>query len=462
MTILATTTLDGVRLVNAVKNRDQATVKTLLKQRVDPNAPDVDGTTPLIWAAHNGDSDTGKLLIAAGANVKATNRYGVSALIEAATLGDVAMMEALLKGGADPNSTYGAGETPLMLSARTGNLNAVKLLLDRGANVNGADEFKGYTPLMFAATENQPEVAKLLIEKGADVNAHSRHFEFGELKSASGGALMERAEGGMTPLQYAAREGNIETAKVLIDAGADVNAPEPQHDFTPMLIAIYNGKYDFASLLMERGAKVDDGSLYMAIELRNMDTYSNRPNPAETDRTLTATDVIKMLLARGADPNQVFDKKPPQIQTQGTVTVPPGATPFYRAVKAADVSVMRMLMEKGANVNIAIKTGGTPLMLAAGGGPARPQEDEVVDKAGGADPVEVIKMILDAGADINAANDQESTALHLAAQKGSDKVVQYLISRGAKTDLKNKQAKTAAEIAPKRTADLIAKLSNNQ
>src|SRR6266850_3298856 len=235
VTVLAAATLDNVRLINAVKSRDTAAVRTLLKQHADPNTPDVDGTTPLIWAAHNGDSETGKLLIAAGANVKATNRYGVNALHEAATIGDVAMIEALLKAGADPNATYGAGETPLMLVARTGNLNAVKLLIDRGANINGADEFKGYTPLMFAATENQPAVAKLLIEHGADVNARSRRYEFGALKEANGGALMERAEGGMTPLQYAAREGNVETGQVLIAAGGDMNAPEPQHDFTPML-----------------------------------------------------------------------------------------------------------------------------------------------------------------------------------------------------------------------------------
>jgi len=227
-----------------------------------------------------------------------------------------------------------------------------------------------------------------------------------------------------------------------------------------MLIAIYNGKYDFASLLLDHGAKVNDGSLYLAIELRNMDTYTNHPNPPETDRTLTATDIIKTLLARGADPNQVFDKKPPQIQTQGTVVVPPGATPFYRAVKAADLTVMRMLLDKGAKAGVAIKDGGTPLMLAAGGGPPRAQEDEVVDKAGRADPVEVVKTILDAGADINAVNvNQENTALHLAALKGNDKVVQYLISRGARVDIKNKLGKTAGEVGPKHTTDLIAKLT---
>ena len=119
-----------------------------------------------------------------------------------------------------------------------------------------------------------------------------------------------------------------------------------------------------------------------------------------------------------------------------------------------------MLLDKGANPSLAIKNGGTPLMLAAGGGPARAQEEEVVDKAGRADPIEVMKMIADAGADINAANEQQNTALHLAAQRGSDKIVQYLINRGAKLDLKNKQGKTPAEVAPKRTAELIAKLTN--
>ena len=198
----------------------------------------------------------------------------------------------------------------------------------------------------------------------------------------------------------------------------------------------------------------------MAIELRNMDTYSNRPDRLETDRKLTATDIVKMLVARGADPNQVFDKNPPQIQTQGTVTVPEGATPFYRAVKASDLAVMRMLLDKGAKPGLAIKNGGTPLMLAAGGGPARAQEEEVVDKAGRADPVEVITMILDAGADVNAVNEQQTTAVHLAASRGNDKVVQYLVSRGARLDIKNRQGKTPAEIAPKRTADLIAKLTN--
>jgi len=454
-----------VRLVQAVKNHDTATTKALLKQRIDVNAPDVDGTTALHYAAHFGDLETVKLLLAAGANAKITNRYGVTPLHEASTIANVEIIEALLKAGASPNASYGAGETPLMMAARTGNVEAVKALLAHSADVNAAEESRGYTPLMMAAVENHQEVAKLLIDRGANVNQASVRYNFTDGKAAAGGALSARAEGGLTPLLFAARQGAIETGLVLIAAGADVNMPEPAFTFTPMNTAVYNGHYDFAAMLLENGANVNDGSLYLAIELRNMDTYSNRPNPPETDRTLTATDVIKLLLDKGADPNIPFTKKAPQIQTQGTVTVPALATPLYRAVKAADLLTIRLLLEKGAKATTAIKDGSTALMLAAGGGPARGDEEEVVDRGGRADPIEVIKTLIDAGADVNQANEQQMTAIHLAAQKQADKIVEYLASRGAKLDVKNKAGKTPLDLAGKpdgKTAMLIKKLMSDK
>lgn len=450
-----------VRLVQAVKNHDTATAKALLKQRIDVNSPDVDGTTALHWAAHNDDLETVKLLIAAGANVRVTNRYGVTPLHEASTVANVAMIDALLKAGASPNAAYGAGETPLMMAARTGNAEAVKVLLAHSADFNATEESRGFTPLMLAAVENHPEVAKLLIDRGASVNIASVRYSFQEGKASAGGALSRRAEGGMTPLLFAARQGSIEAAQVLIAAGADVNMPEPAFSFTPMNTAVYNGHYDFAAMLIEKGANVNDGSLYLAVELRNMDTYSNRPNPPEVDRTLSAGDVIKLLLNKGADPNIPFTKSVPAIQTQGTVTVPALATPLYRAVKAADVVTMRLLLEKGAKPTTAIKDGSTALMLAAGGGPARGDEEEVVDLGGRADPLDVMKTLIDAGADVNAANEQQMTAIHLAAQKQADRIIEYLVSRGAKLDAKNKAGKTPLDLAGKpdgKTAMLIKKL----
>src|SRR5262245_32368718 len=203
-----------LRLVSAGKQRDIAAMRSLSKQRSAVNTPDVDGMTPLDWAAHWDELAIVKLLLAAGANAKAANRYGVTPLHEASLVANVPMMEALLKAGANPNAAYGSGETPLMTAARTGYLDAVKLLIDRGANVDAAEEFRGQTPLMFAAAENHAEVVKLLIDRGAQVNARSRKYTFEKVSMANGGAFMDRPEGGLTPLIFAAREGAMETAEV--------------------------------------------------------------------------------------------------------------------------------------------------------------------------------------------------------------------------------------------------------
>jgi len=261
-----------VRLVGAVKDRDLAATRSLLRQHVDVNASDAEGMTAIHWAAHWGDLETVKLLIAAGANAKVANRYGVTPLHEAGTIGNVGIIEALLKAGANPNAAYGSGETPVMTAARTGNVDIVKMLLDHGADVNAAEEWRGQTALMFAAGENHAALAQLLIGRGANVNARSVVYDFGSLKGTNGGIIHDRAMGGLTALFFAARQGAIETARVLIAAGADMNATEPQYGFTPMQTATFNGHYDFAAFLIEKGAGVSDGSLYIATEMRNLAT----------------------------------------------------------------------------------------------------------------------------------------------------------------------------------------------
>jgi ankyrin repeat protein len=180
------------------------------------------------------------------------------------------MIEALLKSGADPNAPYGDGETPLMTAARTGSVDAVKMLLTFGASVAAREAWRGETALMWAAAENHAAVVKLLVELKADVNARSVHYEFSKLTGGNGGIIHDRSEGGLTPLFFAARQGATEAAVVLIEAGAEMHALEPQYGFTPMQTAIFNGHYDFAALLVEKGADVNDGSLYTAIEMRNL------------------------------------------------------------------------------------------------------------------------------------------------------------------------------------------------
>jgi len=435
------------RLAGAMKNRDAATVRALLKQRADVNGPDVEGMTALHWAAHWDDLATARLLLRAGANAKAANRYGVTPLHEASTLGSVAMIEALLKAGADPNAAFGEGETPLMTAARTGNVDAVKMLLTFGANVNAREAWRGQTALMWAASENHAAVVKLLIELRADVNARSVHYEFAKLTGGSGGIIHDRPEGGLTPIFFAARQGAIESAELLIEAGADLNVTEPQYGFTPLQTAIFNGHYDLAARLVEKGADVNDGSLYTSVEMRNLATYSNRPNPPETDRQLSSLDVITRLLARGADPNRPYTKKIPPRQAQGDITVTPGATPLHRAMKASDLTVVRLLLDKGANPSAALKDGSTPLMMACGMGARRVVSDEdVIEKAGTADPLDAVKMFVQAGADVNVQNDLGNTALHYAAQTGANRIVEFLVSKGAQVDIYNYTGQTPVDM----------------
>jgi len=375
------------------------------------------------------------------------------------------MIEALLDAGADPNAVLGEGETPLMTAARSGSAPAVRLLALRGANVNAVEGFRGQTALMWAAAENHEAVARLLIELGADVNVRSMRYEFPQLVGGNGGIIHDRPEGGLTALMFAARQGSLTTADRLLDAGADVNAAEAQYGFTSLQTAIFNGHYALAGRLVERGANVNDGSLYTAIETRNLATYSNRPNPPDDDNGVTSLDVIKTLLAHGADPNVPYTKRIPPRQAQGDINVPPGATPLYRAARATDLAVVRALLDKGADPNVAAKDGSTPLMVAAGFGARRGGDEDVIEKAGRADPVEAMKLVVAAGANVAAVHEMTgNTALHYAALTGSARAVEYLAASGAPLDAKNKQGKTALDLAnPKGpAAALLRKLAGPQ
>jgi uncharacterized protein len=446
-------------IVEAVKRQDKTVTRTLLKQRADVNAADVEGMTALHWAAHWDDLETVKLLIRAGAKAKVANRYGVTPLHEACTVGDVAMIEALLDAGADPNAVLGEGETPLMTAARTGNAPAVRMLAVRGANVNATEAWRGQTALMWAAAENHEPVARLLIELGADVNVRSTHYDFPALTGGNGGIIHDRAEGGLTALMFAARQGSIETADRLLAAGADISVSEPQYGFTPLQTAIFNGHYDLAKRLVDKGANVNDGSLYTAIEMRNLASYSNRPNPPDSDEHVSSIDLVKLLLAHGADANQPYTKRIPPRQAQGDINVTPGATPLYRATRATDLTAIRALLEKGANPNVATKDGSTPLMAAAGFGARRGGDEEIADKAGRADPLDAVKMFVDAGAQVNAVNDTGNTALHYAALNGSARIVEFLAANGATLDAKNKPGKTPLDIAKGPAAVLLRRLT---
>ena len=409
----------------------------------DINTPDVTGMTPLLLAAHNDDLPAVKRLLASGADPKAANRYGITPLLEAANSGDGAMMEALIKAGADVNAAFGEGETPLMTASRTGSVQGVKAMLAAGANVNAADTYRGETALMRAVAENHAEVAKLLVAAGADVNVRSTLFDFNFRKVAAGGTQAVYSRGGLTPLMFAARQGATESAQVLLDAGADINASEKDYGFTPLLEAIFNDHYDLAAFLVDHKASLKEGALYLTVEMRNLDYQGNRPRKAVTDK-LNELGFINYLLSHGADPNGAMTVKIPPRAAQNAAIVPHGYTPFMRAARSADVETMRLLIAHGADPNKAADDHNTPLIAAGTGMGARFQGGEDKPEA---DFVECLKLLVASGADVNAADDHGNTAMHGAAARGADQIIQYLADHGAKLNIKNKQDRTPLDVA---------------
>ncbi len=430
------------RLVQAVKQQDQEAVRALLKQQVDVNVPQVDGTTALHWAAHWNDRDSADLLIRAGANVNAANDYGVTPLLLACSNASAAMVETLLKAGADPNAARSTGETPLMTCARTGNLEAVKVLLGHGADVKANERSQQHTALMWAVAEKHREVARTLIEHGADVQA--------------------RSKGGFTPLLFAAREGDLEPARMLLAAGANVNEAASDGS-TALLVATVRGHAALAAFLLDQGADPNAaGTGYTALHWAAGAWATQLTGPfgivTERDdewRTLGGLqaagklELVKALLAHGANPNARLEKEPPQFGfSNGRFKVNlAGATPFLLAALACDVSVMRVLAANGADPELGTTgaavsngTGGieragstTPLMVAAGIGRV-PNESFVTERS----TIEAVKLVLELGADVNAVNSAGDTALHGAAHIRSATLVQLLVDNGAWLNVKNK------------------------
>jgi ankyrin repeat protein len=448
--LLATAGADA-RLAAAVKSGDKAAVQSLLQQRVDVNTPEVDGTTALHWAVRSDDATLVDRLIRAGANAKASNRYGVTPLYLACVNGNAAIIEKLLAAGADANSVSSEGETALMTASRTGNVDAIRVLLSHGADVNARESWHGETALMWAVAQRHALAARELIAKGADVNARSTVNRWERQQSA------EPREkwlplGGLTSLEFAARQGCVDCIPVLLQAGADVNAAD-QDGITPLLSAIINGHYDSAALLVEKGAnpnladRTGRTPLYSAVDFHTMPA-SNRPSPKEIDNELTSLDVARALLAKGADVNVQLKQQQPyrtKLDRGDDTMLTTGTTPLLRAAKAGDTAAMKILLEKGADPKLSTRAGINPLMAAAGLGTR--EEDTTGRRKTQAEAIDAIKLCLAAGLDVNAVDSRGQTALHGAAFQGFDQVVQFLAEHGASLDIKDKQGKTPLDSA---------------
>jgi ankyrin repeat protein len=426
-------------LIDAARKADAAAVRTLLQRNVDVNAAEVDGTTALHWAAYVGNFDTAQQLVRAGANVKAANRYGVTPLTLACVRGDAQVVELLLNAGADPNTTLPEGQTALMTAARSGNVDAVRVLFAHGADVEAREGWRGQTALMWAAAENHPETVRLLLELGADRNA--------------------RSAGGFSALLFAVRAGKLDAVKVLLDAGADINdAIRPgaaaattaastvaaqgtaaggarrsntgPEGTSGLVIAITNNHFTLAKYLLERGA--DPNANGQGWTPLHQLAYTRRPNsgkglpPPEIVDTLDSLELAKLLLQLGANPNARQTKEINNGERNNLNRV--GATPFLLAAKHADVPLMRLLAENGADVRLPTGQNVTPIMAAAGVGIFNLGESAGTNE----EAFEAVKLAYELGnTEVTTVADNGYTALHGAALRGADDITQFLADKGA-------------------------------
>ncbi len=318
-----------------------------------------------------------------------------------------------------------------MTAARTGNLDAVKVLLGHDASVNAREGWHGETALMWAAAENHPAVLQALIDRGADVKARSNAAGY---TPSNGGYLPATyiPAGSFTALLFAVREGHIECIRVLLAAGADVNDALP-NGATALTVAILNAHYEIAALLLDKGSNPNANGqgwtpLHQLVWARDPNRHFNLP-PALPTGSLDSLEFAKVLLDHGADPNARTTKEPIDGFRNWMNRI--GATPFVLAAKAADVPLMRLLVDRGADPKLSTKDKTTALMAAAGIGfwPAESPGTE-------SESLEAVKLAFELGGDVNAVNDGGYTAMHGAAVHGANSVVKFLVEKGARLDVK--------------------------
>jgi ankyrin repeat protein len=427
----------GATVADAAMRGDRDAIRTALARKADVNAPQVDGSTALHWAVERDDLETADLLIRAGARVTAATREGVTPLQLAAINGSAAMLTRLLKAGVDPNTPLStAADTALMMAARTGKVEAIRVLLEAGAHINAQETWGGTTPLMWAVSENHLDAVRALIAGGANVNARSHYVAAANGRGFEGrtpigqktdGKVEEFASGWLTPVMLAAREGNSAIASALIESGAEVNAKAGDGK-TALALAIFNGNYEVASLLVDRNADVNIADaqrftpLFWAVDRRNMETAPNFPWMVTAD----PLPLIRKLLDAGANPNALVDNTPRARMREGSPRIV-FATALMRAAFAADLELVNLLLAHGADPNVISRDGETMVSAAAGlafiHGYHRGKSP--------AERLQVVKLFVERGADVNRPDDYGITPLMAAANDGDPKLIQYLIDKGA-------------------------------
>ncbi len=406
----AVTAADTTTLLAAAEAGDHATALRLAATKgVNVNATGPDGATALMYAAAADDLELVRALIKAGANVKLSNQLGSSAITEASIIGSAPVITALLKAGADPNYRNLNGETPLMAAARSGRVDAAKALLAAGADINAKENWGGQSAIMWASALCQADMVKFLASKDANLNDHGKVNQW-ERKIIQEPRPKDMNKGGFTPLHYAAREGCEACVRNLLAAGADPDSEDPDRE-TPLLLALENMHFDTAAVLINGGADLDKWDLfgrspiYMAADVSTLPMKGNGAMAViPSSDKLSALDVARMMLEKGADPNIQLKRRPPYRDVPqdrgGDTMLAQGATPMLRAARGGDDKFVALLIQYHALVDLPSKEGITPLMAAAGVDygtrvtRGRNRTDEGV--------LATMALLIKAGADVNA------------------------------------------------------------
>jgi ankyrin repeat protein len=521
-------------MADAAMRDDLASVRALAAQGADVNAPQGDGMTALHWAAMHGSTELASALLTAGANPNPLTRVGgYTPLLLAAKQGHGDVIALLLKGGANASAATDNRTTALMFAAQSGDVRTVELLLDRKVDASARESTRGLNAAMFAAAANRAEVIRVLARRGVPLDTASdaldlrvidrRNFagvlfgnptqpkapgqEAGSVEGGGGrnggrgggpmgapeprtrvpgvdrdfsGNELVRTQGGMTPLLFAARQGHIETARALLDAGVDVNRAKEGDLTSPLLMATINGHYDLAKLLLEKGANPNQTALngvaplYAVLNLQ-WTARAGRPRlQAHREQGLTYLQMLTVLLDHGADPNARLATR---VWYSGGLSGvdETGSTPFWRAAYASDIEAMKLLVARGADPNIAtskglsrpptddgvreytdvsglpaVPTGGPgvpPLVAASGVGYGEGFAANTHHYAPTGMMAAVKYLIEELGADVNARDHEGNTALHNAAARGDVEMINYLVARGADATIINREGKSTADMA---------------
>ena len=502
-------------VANAAMTGDREGVRAFLKKGLDVNEAQGDGTTALHWAAMKGDADLAQMLIYAGANVRATTRLGAyTPLYLAAKGGHSGVVAALLAAGADAKALTSNGTTPLMIAAASGDTRTITSLVENGADINAKDGAKGETPLMFAAAFNRADAVKLLLARGADAKATTKVVDLFALTAPEEEAMAQGAggnaparpaanrpvdvagatrgyrynelissQGGLTALMFATRQGFADTAKTLIDGGADINQLSAGDQTSPLLMAIINGHFDLATDMLNRGASATQVAfngvtpLYATLNIQ-WAPKSLYPSPkAYQQQTTTYLELMKTLLDKGADPNVRLQRKVwyQAFNSDFAGVDESGATPFWRAAYANDVAAMKLLVAHGADPNIpTMKPAGRPFtgegirqVQDLSGVPPIPYGGPGVYPLHAASGVgygegfaanshryaptgflPAIKYLVEElGVDVNATDHEGNTPVHLAASRGDNESILFLVSKGADVMRLNREGNTTVDIA---------------